>query len=87
MKRARYRNLADYLARTRTRQEDFAARVGLRQGYISRIARRLVVPRPALRQRLAAAAQCPVNSFIRETNIRQDGPHADMRRIEMRGDV
>ena len=72
-RRTKYRSLADYLQRAGVRQEDFAARIGKRQGYISRIARGLIVPRPALAQRIADAAQCPLDSFIREKSIRQDG--------------
>lgn len=71
MKRTHYRSLADYLAKTKTRQEDFAARVGLRQGYVSRIARGLIVPRADLRQRIAQAARCSVDSFIREKVARR----------------
>lgn len=71
MKRTQYRSLADYLKKTRTRQEDFAARIGRRQGYVSRVARGLIVPRPAIAQVIAREARCPLVSFIREKSIRQ----------------
>jgi transcriptional regulator with XRE-family HTH domain len=80
MNRKTYQSLADYLMRggppgpdgsRRIRQEDFAARVGVRQATISRIVRGLVVPRHDLAVRIAATARVPLDTFIRERNKRQ----------------
>lgn len=74
MKRARFRSLAHYLDKTGARQQDVAQKVGVQQGYISRIARGEIVPRPDLAKRICAVAHCPLDSFIREKRRRQTGP-------------
>ncbi len=59
----RYADLAVYFSETGDRQEDFAARVGVRQGYISKLVRGHFVPREPLKSRIARAAAIPVESF------------------------
>lgn len=59
----RYPDLATYLDKTGTRQEDFAALVESTQAHISRIASGEIVPRPELAERIATQANIPLDSF------------------------
>lgn len=62
----RYPDLATFLEKTGTRQEDFAAAVQSTQAHISRIASGEVVPRPELAERIANRAHIPLDSFTRQ---------------------
>jgi transcriptional regulator with XRE-family HTH domain len=59
-----YRNLGDYLDKTKTRIEDFAARIGVGGPYVSMLARGLRTPSLPLALRIAAEANIPVESLL-----------------------
>jgi transcriptional regulator with XRE-family HTH domain len=62
--RARYPDLPTYLKETQTRQEDFAAKCRIPQGYVSKLARGTIVPRPGpVRDRICRIARIPDASF------------------------
>jgi transcriptional regulator with XRE-family HTH domain len=61
----RFHTLAAYLASGGDSQQSLAAKVGVSQAHISRIAKGHAVPTPALAVRLAAVAQIPLDSFTR----------------------
>lgn len=63
-KRPQYPDIQAYFKATGERQQDFAARVGLPQGYISKVARGSCIPKKgAIRTKIASAAQIPEESF------------------------
>ena len=64
-RRARYVDLAHYLATSGRTQADLADAVGTTQGHVSRIARGHLVPRPELAQAIARRARIPLDSFVR----------------------
>jgi len=59
-----YENLGEYLSKTRTRLEDFAARVGVSESYVSMLANGQRTPSLPLALRIAAAANIPVASLL-----------------------
>jgi transcriptional regulator with XRE-family HTH domain len=62
--RPRFPDLPTYLKETGTRQEDFAAKCRIPQGYVSKLARGLIVPRPGIvRDRICREASIPDASF------------------------
>lgn len=71
MARTRYSDLATYFERSGETQERFAARLGLTQGYVSRVRHGLMVPRPDRAQTIAEAADIPLDSFQRAYLARQ----------------
>lgn len=63
----RFQNLSEYLERTNTRLEDFAARLGVGAPYISLLARGLRTPSLPLGLRIAAEANIPIESLLPAT--------------------
>lgn len=59
-----YTDLGDYLTKTGTRLDDFAARLGVGAPYISMLARGLRTPSLPLAVRIAAAANIPIESLL-----------------------
>lgn len=68
--RKQYRSLADYLARTHTTQEMFAARLGTRQSVISRYVRGKAEPSLRMACRIADAARIPIRSLVADGGTR-----------------
>lgn len=64
-RRGFYPDVASYLAETGDTQLRLAAQVAVSQAHISRIVRGIVIPRPALAQRLAAVCRVSLESFTR----------------------
>jgi len=62
----RYASLAEFLKRTKTKQEDFAQKVGISQPHLSKIASGAVRPGFGLAMRIAKEARIPVESLDRE---------------------
>lgn len=60
----RYRNLSEFFEKTGTRQDEFAARIGVGAPYVSQLARGLRTPSLPLALRIAAAAHIPVESLL-----------------------
>jgi transcriptional regulator with XRE-family HTH domain len=62
--KAKYSNLSEYLTKTDTRVEDFAARVGISIGYVSMIANGQRTPSLPVAMRVAKAADIPLQSLL-----------------------
>lgn len=59
----RFKSLAEYLDNNGETQEGFAARIGVTQATISRIASGSVLPSLTLAKRIAKATGIPLDSF------------------------
>jgi predicted transcriptional regulator len=81
--RPQYPDIQAYFKATGERQQDFAVRVGLPQGYISKVAGGRCIPKKgSIRTRIAQAAQIPEESF-RLLNLRHRYTLALKSRVEM----
>jgi transcriptional regulator with XRE-family HTH domain len=60
----KYRTLSEYLDATGTRQEDFAARIGIGAPYVSLLASGQRTPSLPLAVRIAAEAHIPIESLL-----------------------
>lgn len=65
MKRRTYPNLATYLEETGTTQAELAERLGLSQGYLSRLIRGLQQPTLDLALVIARMTRIPIESLVR----------------------
>lgn len=59
-----FKNLSEYLERTETRLEDFAARVGVGTPYVSMLANGQRRPSLPLAIKIAAEARIPIESLL-----------------------
>lgn len=66
--RRTYPNLRAFLDASGQSQAEFAAQIGLSQGYLSRLIRGLQQPPLDLALRIAQAARIPVESLVSKTD-------------------
>lgn len=59
-----FANLSEFLAKTNTTCDDFAARIGVGAPYVSMLARGLRTPSLPLAVRIASEASIPVKSLL-----------------------
>ncbi len=63
-----YTDLAQYFDLSGDTQTDFARRLGVNQGYISKVANKLMEPSLEMAVLIAREANIPVESLLMETN-------------------